>query len=109
MKLSKMSVKKSAMLLGMAGMFAAAVACNSPKNNERQEADPGMEDNMYEEPMPYDDITSAVDTTLTDTLDTSGDRKSVVQGKSGSDRVERGGRWSIQNNKHKQHTCITHH
>ncbi|HEY9561403.1 MAG TPA: hypothetical protein VIR29_11525 [Anseongella sp.] len=72
MKLSKMSVKKSAMLLGMAGMFAAAVACNSPQNNESQEADPGMEDNMYEEPMPSDDTTSAVDTTLTDTLDNSG-------------------------------------
>lgn len=61
------------MLFGIAGMFAGAVACNAPQNNEAEEADPGMNnENMYEEPMPSDDTTSAVDTTLTDTLDNSG-------------------------------------
>ena len=69
MKLTKMSIKKSVALFGMAGMFAGAVACNSPQNqNDSEEVDPGT-DNMYEEPMPNDDTTSAVDTTLTDTLD----------------------------------------
>ncbi|QEC52726.1 hypothetical protein [Anseongella ginsenosidimutans] len=71
MKLSKMSIKKSMALFGIAGMFAGAVACNSPQNdsqNDSEELDPGTE-NMYEEPMPSDDTTSAVDTTLTDTLD----------------------------------------
>jgi len=69
MKLPKMSIKKTMALIGTAGVFAGAVACNSPQNqNESQDMDPGT-DNMYEEPMPSDDTTSAIDTTMTDTLD----------------------------------------
>lgn len=69
MKSLKMNLKKSAMLFGIAGMFAGAVACNAPQSNEGETTDPATEDEMYEEPMPSDDTTSAVDTTLTDTLD----------------------------------------
>lgn len=69
MKRSKMSIKKAIALFGTAGLFAGAMACNSPQNqNDTQDMDPGT-DNMYEEPMPSHDTTSAVDTTLTDTLD----------------------------------------
>lgn len=62
----KMSIKRSLMLLGIAGTFAFATACNAPQSNETEEVDPGTE-NMYEDPMPAEDTTSAMDTTAVDT------------------------------------------
>lgn len=71
MKSLKMShkIRKNLLFLSVMGMFAGAVACNNPSSQQREETDPMGEDNMYEEPLPAD-TTSAVDTTLNDTLDT---------------------------------------